>query len=165
MWFLVSLLLLQFCLMFLLLVSTAMFDVLFISYKLLIVPGLYTRLYNFIRQSFNYSLSNHFWYLQRINMFHYYFSFDFLLLSSGWLGYLLLIFVFFLLSASVTCFHFCFHFIFLMHFQIFLKLHSPEISLFDSLECFLYVYLFSFMYTLQLSTATALVFYFLFWSC
>ena len=112
MWFLVSLLLLQFCLMFFLLVSTAMFDVLFISYKILIVPGLYTRLYNSIRQSFSYSLSNHFWYLQRINMFHYYFSFDFLLLSSGWLGYLLLIFVFFLLSASVTSFHFCFHYIF-----------------------------------------------------
>ena len=164
MWFLVSLLLLQFCLMFFLLVSTAMFDVLFISYKILIVPGLYTRLYNSIRQSFSYSLSNHFWYLQRINMFHYYFPLIFYYwVQDDWVIYCWSLF-------SSYCLHlwhvFIFVFIiFLMHFQIFLKLHSPEISLFDSLECFLYVYLFSFMYTLQLLTATALVFYFLFWSC
>ena len=41
-------------------VSTTMFEVLFISYKLLVVPGLYPRLCISIRQSFSYSLSKHF---------------------------------------------------------------------------------------------------------
>ena len=41
-------------------VSTTMFEVLFISYKLLIVPGLYPRLYIYIRNSFSHSLSKHF---------------------------------------------------------------------------------------------------------
>ena len=41
-------------------VSTTMFEVLFISYKLLIVPGLYPRLYIYIRQSFSHRLSKHF---------------------------------------------------------------------------------------------------------
>ena len=76
-------------------------------------------------------------------MFYFYFVFDFILLSSGWLGYVLLIFVFFLLFAFVTYSHFSFHFVFLVH--IFLKLYSPETSFIDSLACFLWLHLYVYM--------------------
>ena len=117
-------------------VSTLIFEVWFISYKLLI-------------STWAICLVIHSWYIifqpQFIKTF-----FDIskkwkcfifilpliylLLLSSVWVGFLLLIFLLFLLFVFVTCSHFCFHFAFLMQFHI--KMYSPEVPLFDCLECF-----------------------------
>ena len=63
-----------------------------------------------------------FWHMQRLNMFYFDFSFNFLFLSSVWLVYRMLIFVFLLLFALVTCSNYCFHLVFLLLFHIYLKL-------------------------------------------
>ena len=64
-------------------VSTKIFEILFISYKLIIVPGLYTRYDISIRQSFSHSLSKHFLTFAKKSVFYFDFLPDFLLMGPG----------------------------------------------------------------------------------
>ena len=66
-------------------------------------------------------------------------------------------FVFFLLFQFVTCSHFCFHSVFLIHFHIFLILHSPEIFLFILLNVFFNSTFISTFYALTIFSTPSLI--------
>ena len=144
-------------------VSTLIFEVWFISYKLLI-------------STWAICLVIHSWYIifqpQFIKTF-----FDIskkwkcfifilpliylLLLSSVWVGFLLLIFLLFLLFVFVTCSHFCFHFAFfnaISYKNVFTRSTPLWLS-------WMFLRIRLFVYFPLLPITTVLVFDFLFWSC